>query len=175
MVKRLVFLVGASGVGKTTVARLLGGRPHWSGRISSIDDCEVPAAPATVNLDSDEARQGWATDHFVAEALATNEPILLLDAQTRPSLINAALSEAPSVESVIILLDCSIEVRAHRLVELRQSPELANPKMDCWAAYLCGQAHALGLPIIDTSWLSIAEVAERVEALALQGFDRGSL
>ena len=33
----------------------------------------------------------------------------------------------------------------------RGQPELANPRMDCWAAYLRGQADALKLSIIDTS------------------------
>ena len=33
----------------------------------------------------------------------------------------------------------------------RRQPELANPQMDCWAAYLRGQADALNLSIIDTS------------------------
>jgi hypothetical protein len=30
-----------------------------------------------------------------------------------------------------------------RLVEMRGRPELANPQMENWAAYLAGQAHAL--------------------------------
>jgi len=173
--KRLVFLVGASGAGKTTVAAVLGGRKPWSGRVSSIDASDIPPPPAGEYSDSDEGRQYWATQHFVAAALAKPEPIQLLDAQTRPSYISAALRAETSVEAVIILLDCSTEARRHRLVELRRSPELANSQMDCWAAYLCGQAHALGLPIIDTSELPVSEVAARVESIALRGLERGSL
>jgi hypothetical protein len=37
--------------------------------------------------------------------------------------------------------------------------------MDCWAAYLRGQADALNLPVIDTTLLSIEEVADQLEAI----------
>jgi len=56
--------------------------------------------------------------------------------------------------------------RRHRLVELRGQPELANGRMDCWAAYLAGQSHALGLPVIDTSDLDPEATADRVEEIA---------
>jgi hypothetical protein len=38
--------------------------------------------------------------------------------------------------------------------------------MMAWAAYLRGQADALTLPVIDTTDLPIAQVAERLEVLA---------
>jgi hypothetical protein len=37
--------------------------------------------------------------------------------------------------------------------------------MDRWAAYLCWQADALGLPVIDTSTLTITEAAAALESL----------
>jgi hypothetical protein len=49
------------------------------------------------------------------------------------------------------LVDCEPITRNERLHLKRSQPELANPKMDCWAAYLRGQADALNLSIIDTS------------------------
>jgi hypothetical protein len=37
--------------------------------------------------------------------------------------------------------------------------------MDNWAAYLRGQADALGLPIVDTTELTIAEATDHLQAL----------
>jgi len=35
-----------------------------------------------------------------------------------------------------------------------------NPQMDCWAAYLRGQADALHLPVIDTTGEGIEAIAD---------------
>jgi hypothetical protein len=37
--------------------------------------------------------------------------------------------------------------------------------MDNWAAYLRGQADALGLPVVDTTELTIEEAAEHLQAI----------
>jgi broad-specificity NMP kinase len=63
----------------------------------------------------------------------------------------------------ILLLDCSPAVRRHRLA-LRGQPELANLQMDMWAAYLRGQADALGLAVVDTTSMTVEEVADAIEA-----------
>ena len=54
-----------------------------------------------------------------------------------------------------------------RLIGSRQQPELATERMDRWATYLRDQANALYLDVIDTTRLTIAEAAERLERLAL--------
>ena len=48
-------------------------------------------------------------------------------------------------------MDCDYAERNARLRGPRGQPELATAQMDGWAAYLRGQADALGLPVIDTS------------------------
>ena len=48
---------------------------------------------------------------------------------------------------------------------MRGQPELSNPRMDCWAAYLRGQADALDLPAIDTTHIGIDAT---VDALVVQ-------
>jgi hypothetical protein len=40
--------------------------------------------------------------------------------------------------------------------------------MDQWAAYLRHEADTLGLSVIDTSRLTVAEAADRLEALVLR-------
>ena len=65
----------------------------------------------------------------------------------------------------MILFDCSRAVRDARLHGGREQPDLATDRMDHWAAYLRGQADALGLPVIDTTNVSIGAVADELEAV----------
>ena len=51
-------------------------------------------------------------------------------------------------------------------VRLRGQPELATPDMDCFAAYMCGQADTLDLPIIDTTVGTPAEGLGRLREMA---------
>jgi len=60
----------------------------------------------------------------------------------------------------MVLLDCAPAVRHARLVGPRGQPELSNSRMDCWAAYLRGQADALNLPVIDTTSLELDAVVD---------------
>ncbi len=167
MIKRVVVLVGASGAGKTTVAEVLAGRAPWKGHTHFFDSIGVPSAAEMESGDwGQEGWQMWATGQWMDRLAGTDARLQLLEGQTRPSFVRSACEPHAELTPEIILLDCSAEVRRHRLVELRKRPELANPKMDSWAAYLAGQAHALGLPVIDTSDLDPGTVADRVDALA---------
>jgi hypothetical protein len=91
--------------------------------------------------------------------------VAVLDGQTRPSFVFAAAARAAPATVHVVLLDCSAAVRNERLRGPRQQPELANARMDHWAAYLRGQADALKLTVIDTSLLTVTEAAEQLEAV----------
>jgi hypothetical protein len=75
------------------------------------------------------------------------------------------LDEAAIDYVQIVLVDCDPSKRNERLHMDRGQPELANPQMDCWAAYLRGQADALKLSIIDTSTDSIDKSLSELELL----------
>jgi hypothetical protein len=120
-------------------------------------------------MGSVEGWQEWMTSHWVECLSRESHPIQLFEGQTRPSFIRKALERHPEVEPVIILLDCRPEVRKHRLFHFRGQADLANPDMDQWAAYLTGQADALGLTVIDTSEIGLDEVAAGVEEVGLAG------
>lgn len=163
--KRVVFLVGASGAGKTTVAEILEARPRWKGHTHYFDTIGVPSPEVMENeFGGGEAWQRWATREWIDRLASDASELHLIEGQTRPSFIVAAAESHPGLEPLIILLDCSAEVRRHRLTELRKRPELANRQMDHWAVYLAGQAHALGLSVIDTSDLGPSAVADAIEA-----------
>ena len=162
---RAVFLIGASGVGKTTVAQVLERRAPWKGRTHYFDTIGVPSAEAMeADFGGGEEWQRWATQQWVNRLAASDSELQLIEGQTRPSFIREAAERHPDLELRIVLLDCNTAVREHRLMEFRKRPELATPRMDSWAAYLAGQAHALGLPVIDTSHLDPQTVAREVEA-----------
>jgi hypothetical protein len=160
----ILFVIGASGAGKTAAVMELAARPSSVARCFYFDSIGVPSAEAMVReFGSGEQWQSHATklwvDHLVADGC---NDVAVLDGQTRPSFITAAAAGAGSVCTSIVLLDCSPDVRAIRLA-VRGQPELASSQMTSWAAYLRGQANALGLAVVDTSALSIAEVADALE------------
>lgn len=86
------------------------------------------------------------------------------------AFIRAALG---GTRAGIVLLDCERSVRSHRLRTHREQPELDTHEMQCWAAYLRGQADALGLPIIDTTAVTPDEVADELYALACTASEWG--
>jgi hypothetical protein len=75
------------------------------------------------------------------------------------------LNQESIVYAEIVLVDCDPVKRNERLRTDRSQPELANPQMDCWAAYLRGQADALKLSVIDTSNDSLKKSAVELEVL----------
>ena len=167
MVPRLLFVIGASGVGKTSSLARLRARDLPGVRCYSFDSLGVPD-PATMLRDfgGGEQWQSAATTKWV-QMLAANPDhaaVAVLEGQTRPSFVRAALAEVPVTPTAIVLLDCTPVVRSARLSGARGQPELANAEMDRWAAYLRGQADALGLPVVDTSACTIEAIADALAA-----------
>lgn len=163
--RRLVILIGASGSGKSAVARLLATRAPWEGQVFHLDDIGVPTGTGWDLFDSGEDWQNWATAKWIAHLAARDGGLQLLDAQTRPCFIHAAIERHADFEATIVLLDCSADVRRYRLVELRDRAELASARMENWAGYLRDQAEELGIARIDTSSLSVEQVAAKVESI----------
>jgi hypothetical protein len=91
--------------------------------------------------------------------------VAVLDTQIRPHRALEVLRQARIDDAQIVLVDCEPVKRNARLHTDRSQPELANPQMDCWAAYLRGQADALKLSIIDTSNDSVEESLAQLELL----------
>jgi len=165
-VSRILVVTGASGAGKTATVRALDARAVSGVRCFYFDSIGVPTAEVMErDYGSGEQWQAAATAAWLARlgALPRDIRLAVLDAQTRPSFVfDAAARAAPRTVSVV-LLDCSSNLRAARLHGPRQQPQLANAQMDHWAAYLRGQADALGLTVIDMSILTITEAAEKLE------------
>lgn len=161
----LLFVIGASGTGKTAAVQVLQARAIPGVWCYYFDSIGVPP-PEIMERDfgTGDGWQAAATTRWI-ERLAANEDgaeIAILDGQTRPSFIRPALGRAGVHHARIVLLDCDSRVRTARLAGPRGQPELATPRMDAWAVYLRGQADALGLPVVDTTQKSVAAVADAI-------------
>jgi energy-coupling factor transporter ATP-binding protein EcfA2 len=145
----VLVLTGASGAGKTTLA-------------IKLDQLAI-AGVAAINCDRVKIEfpesgdpsdyQAAILKYWISQVRDDKGQIELavLDTQIRPHRAREALNRAMVAYSEIVLVDCDPARRNARLRGERGQPELANAQMDCWAAYLRGQADAMGLPIIDTS------------------------
>ena len=170
-VTRILVVTGASGAGKTATVRALDARAVPGVQCFYFDSIGVPTAEVMErDYGGGEQWQASATAEWIARlgGLPASVRVAVLDGQTRPSFVFDSAARAASGTVHVVLLDCSLDVRAARLRGPRQQPELANIRMDSWAAYLRGQADALDLAVIDTSLLTVSEAADQLEQIVLR-------
>ena len=171
----ILVVTGASGAGKTAAVRELGARALPRVRCFYFDSIGVPS---TEVMDRDfggaEQWQASATAEWLERLanLPEDVRVAVLDGQTRPSFVFSSVRAAPR-SLTVVLLDCSSDIRAARLHGPRHQPDLANTRMDQWAAYLRGQADALNLAVIDTSFLTVPESADQLEAIIRRLMESG--
>jgi len=167
MTVTIVVVTGASGAGKTAAVSALDARALPGVRCYYFDSIGIPSNEEMKrDFGSGENWQAIKTEQWLS--LLAGDPdraeVYILDGQTRPSFIRSAATRLGLDHVHIVLLDCAPGVRHTRLVKGREQPELVNSQMDCWAAYLRGQADALDLPVIDTTSLGIDDVADALAA-----------
>jgi hypothetical protein len=167
-------VTGASGVGKTTLVDAVDATRLRGVACYHFDALGVPGPEETARrFGGGQQWREWAMREWAAR-LARNEDrvaVAVLDAQVPPTLAGAALRAAGMRRVRVVLVDCGHAARNARLRGPRGQPELACAEMDCWAAYLRGQADALGLAVIDTNGgvgEAAAELLAHVRALAPQ-------
>ena len=164
MKHRITFLIGASGVGKTTVAQRFEAAQLAQLQVCYFDRIGVPDVSDMIReYGSGEEWQRVKTREWVAAIkdryLATND--VLLDGQTRPSFIEETCRVCKISMFDILLLDCTDDVRRARLAA-RGQPELATEQMMDWARYLRSECHRRNLPIVDTTNETIGDVAASI-------------
>ena len=166
-VPSILIVTGASGAGKTTLVRELEALGLDGVRCYYFDSIGVPSPEEMKRRFGSGAEwQTWATEEWISRLVRNSDgaAVAVLDGQVRPSTARSALEVMGTRRSRVILIDCDHAERNARLRGPRGQPDLAQADMDCWAAYLRGQADALGLPIIDTSVLSVTEAVAALAA-----------
>lgn len=164
----ILVLTGASGAGKSTLLRALAAKRLPGVGCYEFDSVGVPSPEEMVrDFGGGEQWQAATTEAWIRRLLRNDDGVrvAVLDGQTRPSVLRVLFLRLGAERWQIALADCGHAERNARLHGPRAQPELATRDMDCWAAYLRGQADALGLPVIDTSRPLEESVAE-VERLA---------
>ena len=146
----ILVLTGPSGSGKTTLLR-------------ALEAIEIPGVacfqcdtiyhdlPSEVRSDG-AAAQDAILEHWAKHALDQSAlELAVLDTQIRPQKALAMLRRLGIAVYRVVLVECEQDEREARLCGPRAQPELANPQMENWAAYMRGQADALGLDSINTT------------------------
>jgi hypothetical protein len=161
----ILVVTGASGAGKTASVRALESLSLPGVRCFYFDSVGVPGTEEMERAyGGGEGWQAAMTAQWMRRLVTEETEVAVLDGQTRPSIVRAAIAAVAAPWSTIVLLDCSPEERGRRLAGPRGQPELASEGMSAWAAYLRGQADALGLPVVDTTEVSFELVAAKLAA-----------
>jgi ABC-type uncharacterized transport system ATPase subunit len=163
----LLVLTGASGAGKTTLVRALEAMEIPDVGCYFFDSIGVPSVEEMTRVyGGGDQWQAAMTAEWIARLLRNDDGVrvAVLDGQTRPSMLRAELERQAVPRWQVVLADCGHAERNERLRGPRAQPDLVSHQMDCWAAYLRGQADALALPVIDTS-RPLAECVAELETL----------
>jgi shikimate kinase len=161
----LIVLSGASGSGKTTIARAIAARRDRQVDVHFFDSIGVP--PVEQMIAEQGSGEGWQRAktvewvHRLAPSVLSGRNVLL-EGQTRIAFLNDAVVAAGLAQYRIIFVDCDDATRTHRLVAERGQPELANPTMLDWARFLRDEAERGGYEILDTSANSLDVCIERI-------------
>lgn len=161
---RLMILTGASGSGKTAIAEAIRiGRPDLA-EVLHFDSIGVPSVEARRAWDPVGGWQRAMTLDWMKRIAAMRDRVrpVLFEGQMRLAFIREGLLAADIAEALIILVDCDDATRARRLVTSRGQPELANPEMMNWAAYLRREAKEGGYDVLDTTHLALETCVEQV-------------
>lgn len=163
----IIVLTGASGAGKTTIALKLKELAIPGVESINCDRIKIDTAnPGDIQV---ATLRYWIS--HLSERRGEDE-LAVLDTQIRPHRALEVLSQEGVQHMQIVLVDCEPVKRNERLRTERDQPELATQQMDCWAAYLRGQADALNLAIIDTTSDSIDKSVELLAGLVRELMDR---
>ena len=159
-IKRLFFIIGSSGSGKTTAVDAIDSMKMANLIVCHSDSEKVPSVEEMIrDHGSTDEWQKNTTMKWVKkikeEYLENNK--VILDTQSRPSFIKEACEKNEILDYKIILIDCSDEERKRRLIDERKSPELANEQMMNWAKYLREKCVENNCNILDNTNLSKEE------------------
>jgi dephospho-CoA kinase len=161
---RLYFVIGASGVGKTTATKVLEKRqPDIVFR--HFDSIGAPTLEKIVKKSvSGEEWQRQMTIEWVKriKAESLDHAPVILDGQTRQSFIEEACRLEGLSDYKIVLFHCEDAVRDARVIA-RGHPELANSKMANWAKHLRQWTLNRGDAIIDTTTLTTDAAADELQ------------
>lgn len=159
---QIIFLTGASGVGKTSIVRniALFDKPFTCLHFDSV---EIPTIEImNANFGGTENWQKRMTEDWVRSLVLDYSGRILFEGQVNIDFIISSFTKINFSNYKIFLVDCSEATMLDRLITKRKQPELANNDMVNWLKFLRKQAVDLGISIINTDELSLEQCCEMV-------------
>lgn len=154
--KFIVFVTGASGVGKTTLINKLKekhfDKSAW--QFEHFDSINVPSSENMIKeFGSIEEWQRVMTHEWVEKLINKyqDKEVIIFEGQVNLDFIKEAFEKNNFKNYSIVLIDANEEKMIERLSGSRNQPELANQDMKNWLGFLRKQAKELNAPTIDTS------------------------
>jgi chloramphenicol 3-O-phosphotransferase len=169
MAGSLVVLTGASGAGKTAIARCIEAKHLPDLQVLFFDSVGVPSRQAMNEQHGTGHQPGGAWLRATTiQWMKRIRPVLdagmciLFEGQMRIAFIQEALTAAGIGHARLILVDCADDDRVRRLTVDRGQPELASIEMLNWARYLRNESLQNGIQIVDTSSITLTESVQLV-------------
>lgn len=154
----IIFLTGASGVGKTTLVNQFCRENNKDSKIACFhfDSIGVPSEQKMVAVyGSGSEWQKAMTYHWVQKFKQfLDKDLILIEGQVNLAYIESALTGLGFYQYQIILLHCEQHIRHQRLAGERLQPELVNSEMDNWSQFLKKQALEKNVVILNTTELT---------------------
>lgn len=163
--KKLIFILGASGSGKTTNVKTIENKYPDKYHFAYFDQPKVPSVEEV-----QENYGGWEkwgierTNEWIKkikESYVENK-VTIFDVHTKPENIENACKDFGITDYVVILLDCSDDERKRRLTERGQA-HLINDSLLEWAGFLRQEAVNKNYIVINNTELTVEEGFKKVE------------
>jgi len=152
--KKIIFVLGASGSGKTTTVEYIESENPDKYFFAYFDQ---PKVPSEEEIEKQYGNwENWGiqrTNEWLDKIKNKNKDrVTIFDIQTKPENIENACKKFEITDYAIIILDCSNEERKKRLIE-RGQPNLINDSLFDWAQFLRDEACKNDYIIIDNTEL----------------------
>jgi 2-phosphoglycerate kinase len=161
---KIIFLTGASGVGKTTIVDALQAKNKDTYLLfEHFDSIGIPSTSDMIEqAGSGEKWQKITTYKWIEKIINKYQvqDTVIIEGQTRLNYIEDACQNLGVTKYSIILIDCNWEIMQSRLLNERKQAELITNNMRNWANFLRNQARRKNIPIIDTSHKTLEDVLE---------------